>query len=135
MFELRVTSTLKFDEAKKRVEQGVQARLMKCGYLVEAEMKRLLSTGGGERHTPSASGDPPHLQTGNLRSSIQTARTQDGHVIVGPTTTAWYGKVHEYGGRHHPARPFARRALSNTADKFPEHFGRLDLSGGEKAND
>jgi len=144
MFTLKFTSILTTDEAKAKVRAALMPRLKKCGYLVEAKAKRLLSkgrstkrmrlsktTGAAEKvveREPSAPGTPPHILTGNLRSSIKTE--EDGDVVVvGPTTTAWYGVVHEFGGRFHPARPFMRPALQQCATEFAPLFAGLDFTG------
>ena len=102
--------------------------LLKCGALVEGEAKRLLSIGGGMDHIPSDAPHPPHAQKGILRGSITHALTNDGDVIVGPTRTAWYGRVHEFGSRYHPMRPFMRPALMNAKNKFAEEFRHINLA-------
>ncbi len=142
MFELRMSTHLNLDQVKARLKKATMPRLKKCGAIVEAAMKRKLSKGGKKKVTsklgdkkakfvtePSKPGDAPHLQTGNLRSSIQYAETPEGTVVVGPTAAAWYGQVHEFGGRNHPKRPFARPALMESVEKFPAQFGNLDLGG------
>jgi HK97 gp10 family phage protein len=142
MFELRMSTHLNLDAVKTRVKKSLMPRLKKCGAIVEAAMKKKLSKGGKKRAPtqlgdkkatfitdPSKPGDPPHLQTGNLRSSIQYAETPEGTVVVGPSSSAGYGQVHEFGGKNHPKRPFARPALAESAEKFPEQFGNLDLGG------
>ena len=142
MFELRMSTHLNLDAVKKRLEKVSMKPLAKCAAIVEAAAKRKLSKGGkkklptkfGDKHAqfatePSKPGEPPHLQTGNLRSSIQSAPTSEGTYVVGPTASAWYGQVHEFGGRNHPKRPFMRPALMESIDKFPALFGNLDLGG------
>lgn len=119
---------------------------MKAGLLVEREAKLSMHKGGrfegprgGKMRIPSEPGDPPNVQTGNLRGSITTARENDlfGRVIVGPTRAAWYGRLHEHGGRHHPKRPFMRPALVEVRQKFPALFLGLKLAktpAGQKLN-
>ena len=148
MFELRMSTHLNLDQVKDRVKKATISPLKKCGALVEARMKKKLSKGGkkkaptklGDKKAefitePSKAGEPPHLQTGNLRSSIQSAETPDGTVVVGPTTSAWYGQIHEFGGANHPARPFARPSLAECSAEFPALFGNLDLGGGGENDD
>jgi len=102
------------------IEAASLPRLERCGMIVEAEAKRLLSRGGGPRHRPSRPGTPPHLQFGTLRGSVAHALTATEGCIVGPT--AHYGKFHEYGTRIHPKRPFMRPALMSAAHRFPSQF-------------
>jgi len=92
-------------DAKRQSDEA----LVRAGYRLEREAKELLSEGGGSSHQPSAPGDPPHLQSGDLRSSIKTAQTTDGTVVVGPTVK--YGATHEFGLRNYPPRPFMRPAF------------------------
>jgi len=148
MFELRMSTHLNLEQVKARVKKATVKPLAKCAAIVEAAAKRNLSKGGKKKvpaankrddkgrflkheiiTEPSAPGEAPHLQTGNLRSSISSAPTQEGTYVVGPTAAAWYGQVHEFGGKNHPKRPFMRPALIESADKFPEQFGNLDLGG------
>jgi HK97 gp10 family phage protein len=121
--------------------------LMKCGLLVESAAKRSMKKGGGGGATAgganvyynsdvgryvkaSAPGTPPHVQTGNLRSSIAVSSGNYGgrHVVaVGPTLEGWYGVVHEFGGKRHPPRPFMRPALESQRKKFPMLFKGIKL--------
>jgi HK97 gp10 family phage protein len=169
VFELRLKTWLNKDEVLRRVKNASQPRVLKCGLLVEAEAKRSLSKGssvsipgrdekglftkGMKVYTPSPRGQPPHMRTGNLRASITTAQSGPQSCVVGPTTTAWYGRVHEFGalikvtsrmrgflfhefGWHVmkdtifiPPRPFMKPALDRCLLKFPELFRDLPLGG------
>lgn len=102
------------------VTSRVKGPLERCGMLVEAEAKRLLSIGGGASGEPSVPPAPPHLQTGALRASVCYALTVEEGCIVG--TTEIYGKWHEYGTEELPKRPFMRPALLNTIHRFPSQF-------------
>ena len=148
MFELRMSTHLNLEQVKARVKKATVKPLAKCAAIVEAAAKRKLSKGGKKRlptkfgdkkaqfeTETSAPGDPPHLQTGNLRSSIASAPTQEGTYVVGPTAAAWYGQVHEFGGKNHPKRPFMRPALIESSEKFPQQFANLDLSGSAGGNE
>lgn len=126
-----------------------------CAIITEREAKIILSKGGGRAKVSSPAGEPPHVQTGNLRSSICFAETWDGAYIIGPTTNAWYGKVLEFGptkikvtkkmrgylgavlGMHlrktttHitiKAHPFMRPALVKAIPKFLPKFRNLALA-------
>ena len=134
--------------------------LMRCGALVERDAKksmhkggasRLPRIGGGDTKTgskyvtvrePSPPGSPPHVQRGTLRNSITHAYDKTlGTVIVGPTSIAWYGQIHEYGGRYgralFPKRAFMAPALTRVRKRFPAMFRNLPLSkttAGRKLN-
>ena len=137
--------------------------LAKVALLVEHEAKRSMRTGGGSKQLPSAPGSPPHTQTGNLRASINFAKDvtkrKRTRFIIGPTKTAWYGRLHEFGtgGRFRsrkalnvarralgvrrkpvfPKRPFMRPALLRTHTKFRYMFENIPIartSAGRRAN-
>jgi len=91
---------------------------MKAGYLIERRAKQLLSTGG--EGVPSPPGRPPHLQSGALRSSVQTAMDKEGVVVIGPTEK--YGAQHEFGLRNYPARPFMRPAFRESQKEILAAF-------------
>ncbi len=164
MIDMKARVYLNTDEIADHLKKGVTERLGKCALMVEAEAKRLLSKGGatpvtssGKReikYTPSETGMPPHLRSGNLRGSIQAARQPDGSWVVGPATTAPYGRIHEFGGLirvtakmrmwlgmnlgiwkavgssvHIPARPFMRPALDNCRARFAKVFENIPLGG------
>lgn len=125
-----------FDEdLKKAMNEASEKSLLKCGALVEKNMKKLLNVGGGKARTPSTPPKPPHKQTGTLQSSVHHAlvKNKDGSrtVIVGPTNLAPYGAVHEYGlevnGRNYPKRPFAKPALNMSRSEFPNMFKNVNL--------
>lgn len=109
---------------------------MLAGAAVEREAKKSMRKGGRynsargiKYRIPSAPGTPPNVQTGNLRASITHAREgQYGRVLAGTTNVAWYGRVHEHGGRYHPRRPFMLPALRAAQKNFPQFFGKMNLS-------
>lgn len=134
MISMRV-SQIRIEKAAvmRRVKPSVKSPLMKCALLVGNQAKRSMKKGGRPakargprggraRGTPSAPGTPPHVQRGNLRASITEAMVNPTLAIVGPTLEAWYGKIHEFGGRHHPKRPFMRPALLSEKSKFAAQF-------------
>ena len=166
-FELRFKSHLNKDEVVKRVNAAKVSRIAKCAALVESEAKRSLSRGGavpgtaklGEKKVPTVyksgpAGQPPRLRTGNLRASVKYAKTDENTYVVGPATTAWYGRVHEFGAKIEvtrkmhfylglnlgmwvpigatiiiPKRPFMAPALAKIAAQFPQLFAGLPLGG------
>jgi HK97 gp10 family phage protein len=115
------------------MEQACGPRLMRCGAILVREAKESMKQGGrsigprgGKRQTPSDPGTPPNKQTGILRASITRAATENQTVVVGPTMP--YGQVHEFGGRHHPKRPFMRPALEKARGQFAEEFRDLPIA-------
>jgi len=137
--------SIKMDHAgmQRTVQDSLPPRVLRCAVLVEGEAKRLLSVGGGASHVPSAPGQPPHAQTGELKSSITSAMAGPNTAIVGPNkigkpTRAGkkysIGHIHEFGGVRHPKRPFMKPALMRMLERFPEQFKGLDfrLTGARK---
>jgi phage gpG-like protein len=167
MIEIKVKVFMNTDAVAKAVKAASVQPLAKCAMLVEAEAKQLLSRGSKGPATrdlmgkfvkgaykPSPVGMPPHMRSGNLRSSIQSAKTEEDSYVVGPATTAKYGRIHEFGGRitvtpkmskwlglnlgiwkrvgseiRIPARPFMKPALDNCLKKFAPAFANLPLGG------
>lgn len=114
------------------VKQAQISRLHKCALLVERDAKMSMKKGGrvAGRKTgvPSEPGTPPHVQTGNLRASISIGQTPYGTCLIGPTRQAWYGKIHEFGGRYHPPRPFMRPALWRMKGQFALLYKDMNLA-------
>lgn len=119
--------------------QATIGPLEKCALTVERQAKIITSKGGriaagksGKfKSVPSPVGQPPHRQTGALSNSISWAfarSTKTGRrtAIVGPTTVAWYGKIHEHSTRF--PRPFMRPALDHERPKFPRFFRNMKLA-------
>lgn len=122
MVTMRPVTWLDAKGLREAVRKASVDPLAEAALMVEKEAKASMSAGGGRAKTPSAEGTPPHVQSGNLRASITTGRLPNGNYIIGPTRNAFYGKIHEFGGRFHPARPFMRPALLKTRRRFPSKF-------------
>lgn len=168
MFELRISTHLDTKEVLEKVQKASIEAKHKCALLVEAEAKKLLSKGGSKLqqqsgmgaglkkiYIPSPPGEPPRLKSGNLRNSIATARTEKDTYVVGPSKTAFYGQIHEFGRVikvtprmrmwlglnlgiwlkketgtiHIPPRPFMKPALLKVMSRFPEQFRNLPIGG------
>jgi len=112
---------------KRAVRAAVPESALRCAIIVEGDAKALMRIGGGIAHTPSKEPKPPHVQTGTLRASIRSAKTATG-AVVGPTES--YGAVHEFGGRHHPKRPFMRPALDKAKPRFAKQFKNMVKTSG-----
>jgi HK97 gp10 family phage protein len=118
----------------------VDEPLLEAAQAVQTEARRLLSKGGRQRakgprggrvHIPSPPGQPPHLQTGALRASVQYAElltvTKQRAYVVGPTEK--YGKYHEFGTSRHQKRPFMRPAIFNVMRTLRRVFGERVKEG------
>lgn len=113
---------------RKAVGEAMRKALLRAAMLVERDAKQSMRKGGGRAHEPSDPGIPPHVQTGNLRASIQSAYDNKNKVaVVGPTKLAPYGKWHEFGGARLPKRPYMRPALLRQAPNFSRLFKSLEL--------
>lgn len=102
----------------ERVDLATKAATATGAHLIEAEMKKTLTTSSHKKGTPTPSrpGEPPSLVTGQLRRSIKVKgprRLAPGvyQAQIGPT--AVYGRIQDQGGMagrnrstHLPARPF-----------------------------
>lgn len=108
------------DRLRKKADQYVMGQAM----ALHSEWVDVLNTPGSGRrygkHQASAPGDPPAVNTGLLRQSIQFARLGDltwGVGVVsapypgGGMTTSEVAVLMERGGRKVAKRPHARPAL------------------------
>ena len=153
MIQMKCHTWLNADELKSMLKKASKDPLMKCAGLIMRQAKQSMKQGGklhrvkysGRVRTrsdayfnialnqwvvPSKPGMAPHAQTKKLRESI-TIEIDGGAVRIGPTTMAWYGRLHEFGGKNHPPRPFMRPALYAVMKRFPEYFRDLKINGGE----
>jgi HK97 gp10 family phage protein len=71
---------------------------------------------------PSAPGEPPHKQTGRLRSSV-TYEVLDGELIARVGTNVKYAKWLELGTKNMAPRPWLRRALNESGDEIDRIMG------------
>ena len=114
------------------VSKGIDGPLNKAALMVEREAKILLSIGGGKNRNPSKAPNSPHTQSGNLRASISWEPVRHLRYksrIVGPKTSAFYGKFHEFGLAGFPERPFMAPALQNTLPRILPLFKNIKLKG------
>lgn len=126
----KVKTWLDVRGVKAAVRQAQTPRLAQAALAIEREAKLSMKKGGrstgpkgGKVKTPSPPGQPPNVQSGNLKGSITTALTLLGTYIIGPTLSAWYGRLHEFW-----KRPFMRPALYKAAHKLPAIFRNLPLA-------
>jgi len=94
-------------ETRKEVEQFIRRKALE----IVNEAKRSM-VGGGKPHVPSAPGEPPHVDTGRLRSSISfefESSTSQFEARVGTNVT--YGRDLELGTERIKPRPWLRPAF------------------------
>lgn len=122
------------------VRKNTERLLRRSAVVLQREMKTTLSHPGHGIHHPGASyrssaeGDPPTVQTGHLRRSIQidlgTARfhSRNPHIAVG--TRVDYGFFLEYGTIHMLPRPWLRRSMIAANPKIQKLFTFKSLTRG-----
>ncbi len=121
---------------QKAVRKSSIERVGKAALEVEREAKLSMRAGGGvppvDRSSP---GEPPFVQLGILRASIQSAKLEGDEpaYVVGPTKAAAYGKLLEFGTARMAPRPFMFPALLLVIPKFKNLFRNLDLKRFYKA--
>jgi hypothetical protein len=107
----------------KLMDRELREACNECGAQIVREIlvevrdraKASMKPGHGK---PSKPGRPPNVQTGHLRAGIMASSTAQIEKQGFGTITSLskskngvdYGLIHEFGGRHHPARPFLRPA-------------------------
>lgn len=98
-------------------QRAVGEALYEGADAVAAEAKRSITAGSmsGKNHVASKPGEPPHNDSGHLKSNIEV--TQDGPFTARVTSNASYSAVHEFGSSTHPARPFIRPARDKVKGK------------------
>lgn len=88
-------------------EAGKKAALA-AGVALQKQMKDVMTNAGP---SPSSAGNPPAVDTGTLRRSIQINQdTASGDVEVG--TNLEYGRYLEYGTSKMAARPWLNRSYN-----------------------
>ncbi len=127
--DVQVRVQMDMDNLRRRLDSAVKGSLLRAGLVVELEAKKSMRRGavrgkGKDRWMESSlPGDPPHVRTGTLRSSITTALRRAGReVIIGPTRIAHYGEYLEFGTSKMAARPFMGPALEKARPKIPAQF-------------
>ena len=118
----------KSDQLLRKSDVETKKRVVQIAEIVRVKAVDSLNvsapTGDDGQLVGSTPPKPPHTRTGALKNSVQYELKNEGFTaIIGPSIS--YGKVHEFGGRNHPARPFMRPALRSVRFKFPELFRGL----------
>lgn len=89
---------------------------------IKAEAQRLITAGSvsGKNHVPSAPGEPPQNDTGNLKSKIVTQQT--GKLSAEVRSEAAYAAALERGTSTMAARPYMRPARDTKAKGIRKRF-------------
>lgn len=143
MIQMRSSTWMNTEGIAAAVKEACMEPLKNCAIAVVREVKSSMKQGGtgsgpgsyyhslkGRRVMASPPGTPPNVQTGVLRNSIKFARIPRGYVI-GPTSVAWYGRIHEFGLRKKDGkvmRPFMYPALYRVINNFTTFFNGVDLA-------
>lgn len=117
---LRVNSMADAGQAR-----ATRRRMLRAGIrVIERETKNLLTGSRTGRtytfrsvaHQASAPGEPPAVDTGNLKNSLRVLEVTDDFASFG--TSADYAAYLEFGTRHMEARPFLRPAADNSVEEI-----------------
>lgn len=120
-----------FTASAAEIRPATRTALVAAGHVVEAEIKRQLTTSSHRKGTPtpSAPGQPPSLVSGSLRRSVSVygpyGSATSIYVDVGPSMI--YGRIQELGGvAGHgsvlPARPYVAPGAARALDRAREVF-------------
>lgn len=111
------------------LRKNAEAAVAEAAVRIQAEAKRLLSKRGPG--PPSPPGQPPALQTGQLRQSVQVDLSglsrRNPIARVGPGVP--YAAVHEFGGTRHPKRPYMKPAADKVQSKLGDVIRTRLLKG------
>jgi HK97 gp10 family phage protein len=106
----RVVSKNVFESIAQLMEQ----RTVAATAVVHREMVKKISKPGPPRSAP---GNPPHVDTGRLRQSLQPSVVRTGNTIRGTVTTnVEYAPYLEYGTSRMQPRPFMRSTIAEQAE-------------------
>lgn len=105
-------------EAEGELKSLVRPRLARCGSELRNHVVRKVSQGKTRTQGPSAPGEPPHIDEGNLRKNIFWWIDKPRPLSVAVGTTIDYGLHLEQGTRHMAARPYLRPSLDEMKPKL-----------------
>lgn len=110
MAKIRVVSKNVFASIAAEMQQRVVAATA----LTHREMVAKVSKPGPPASLP---GEPPHVDTGRLRQSLQPSVVREGNTIRGSVSTnVEYAPHLEYGTSKMEPRPFMRSTLAEQAE-------------------
>jgi HK97 gp10 family phage protein len=112
------------DRIMSSLAMNVDQVLRAMAFEVESEAKDCMTDGGaGKAHVPSKPGEPPAIDTGTLKGSINSRKVKKGmyHVQDGVD----YGIYLEVGTSRMSKRPFMVPAVETTRKYIDKRWGRL----------
>lgn len=107
--------TSKLDRLIARAPGVGEKLLDEAAHRIEVRAKDSMK-GGGVPHVPSAPGEPPHVDTGALQSSIHVETPGPFTRLVGDGVE--YGVYLEFGTKHMAARPWLLPAVETEREPF-----------------
>jgi len=114
----RVSGAKRHSTRLKNLRRGIRREAGRAIFvgagMLETEARRLIVAGAvqGKHHVPSAPGQPPHRDTGQLDQSIVALRTSQLKSKV--QVNAPHGLPLEFGTSRMVERPFLKPATKNT---------------------
>jgi len=113
---------------KTKIDNAIYKVVVETSLQVEADVKKSMK-GGASGKYHSSPGEPPYVQTGNLRDNvvIELPKLIQGQEItgkVGVRDSVRYAPALEFGypGRNLEERPFLRPALARNMSKFKDNL-------------
>lgn len=129
---------LKFNDllnsfAGPQLRSGIATALFAGADDVRARSRRSITAGsvGGAQHVPSAPGQPPNNDTGNLIASHETRMVGWNHAQV--AVTAPYAVALEMGTSKMAARPFLGPATRESDDQVQERVTKAIQQAARRA--
>jgi HK97 gp10 family phage protein len=117
---------INFRRVKKKTRRNAGKAIAEAAQLLEGIAKSTHAAGGAGG-PPAEPGRPARVQTGNLLSNIIARKFHTLLWKVGYGRAAWYGAIHERGGRYHPKRPILRPAFIRARPRFRAIFRKYGL--------
>lgn len=127
---MAVTHKWRGDEALAQMRKNVEKAVAQSAVTVQEEIKLQLNKSGPG--PPSPPGSPPAKQTGNLGRVIQIDLSgitrRNPRARIGPDMKAApYARIHEFGGPHHPLRPYMKPAKLLARPKILRFFAAKNI--------
>lgn len=110
-------------EFRKNIRKQIAEGVDRAASALQSDIKRTLSISP----SPSSPGQPPGVDTGTLRRSVQIDRSRvDSDLLARVGTNVEYGRYLEYGTIKMAARPWLRPTLSKFKGKIASFFRGIE---------
>lgn len=119
---VRVTGDRKYGRRLAKLSSTAKGEVGKAVFvsagILETDARRSIVAGAiqGAGHIPSAPGDPPNRDTGNLDQNVKANKT--GQLTAEVVSEAPYSAALEFGTSKMGERPFMRPAAKRTRPKM-----------------